>query len=59
MYRQNYINSLRTELVKMVSDYLSPAALHYGYSDVPLETNIKWRPLVFGELFFRQINPNQ
>ncbi|MBW2605343.1 MAG: dynamin family protein [Deltaproteobacteria bacterium] len=46
MYRQNYINSLRTELVKMVSDYLSPAALHYGYSDVALETNIKWRPLV-------------
>ena len=46
MYRQNYINSLRTELVKMVSDHLSPAALHYGYSDVPLETNIKWRPLV-------------
>ncbi|MFZ0484159.1 MAG: dynamin family protein [Desulfobacterales bacterium] len=46
MYRQNYMNSLRTELVKMVSDYLSPAALHYGYSDVPLETNIKWRPMV-------------
>jgi EH domain-containing protein 1 len=46
MYRENYINSLRTELVKMVSNNLSPAALHYGYSDVPLETNIKWRPLV-------------
>jgi EH domain-containing protein 1 len=46
MYRENYINSLRTELVKMVSDNLSPAALHYGCSDVPLETNIKWRPLV-------------
>jgi GTPase SAR1 family protein len=46
MYRENYINSLRTELVKMVSDDLSPAALQYGYSDVPLETNIKWRPLV-------------
>ncbi len=46
MYRQNYINSLRTELVNMVSDYLSPAGLRYGYSDVPLETNIKWRPLV-------------
>ena len=46
MYRQNYMNSLRTELVKMVTDHLSPAALHYGYSDVPLETNIKWRPLV-------------
>lgn len=46
MYRENYINSLRTELVKMVSDHLSPAALRYGYSDVPLETIIKWRPLV-------------
>lgn len=46
MYRENYINSLRTELVEMVSDHLSPAALRYGYSDVPLETNIKWRPLV-------------
>jgi EH domain-containing protein 1 len=46
MYRENYINSLRSELVKMVSDHLSPAALHYGYSDVALETNIKWRPLV-------------
>jgi len=46
MYRENYIDSLRTELVKMVSDHLTPAALRYGYSDVPLETNIKWRPLV-------------
>ena len=46
MYRENYINSLRNELLKMVSENLSPAALHYGYSDVPLETNIKWRPLV-------------
>jgi len=46
MYRENYINSLRAELVKMVSDHLTPAALRYGYSDVPLETNIKWRPLV-------------
>jgi EH domain-containing protein 1 len=46
MYRENYINSLRNELVKMVSENLSPAALRYGYSDVPLETNIKWRPLV-------------
>lgn len=46
MYRENYIDSLRSELVKMVSDHLTPAALRYGYSDVPLETNIKWRPLV-------------
>jgi hypothetical protein len=46
MYRENYINSLRTELVEMVADDLTPVALYYGYSDVPLEANIKWRPLV-------------
>ncbi|MBW1896302.1 MAG: dynamin family protein [Deltaproteobacteria bacterium] len=46
MYRDNYINSLRTELVEMVSDYLTPVALRYGYSEVPLEANIKWRPQV-------------
>ena len=46
MYRENYINSLRTELVGMVADYLSPVALRYGYSEVPLEANIKWRPQV-------------
>ena len=42
MYRENYINSLRTELVEMVADDLTPVALYYGYSDVPLEANIKW-----------------
>jgi len=46
MYRENYINSLRAELVEMVADYLTPVALRYGYSDVPLESNIKWRPQV-------------
>ncbi len=46
MYRENYMNSLRNELLAMVEDYLSPVALHYGYSEVPLESNIKWRPLV-------------
>lgn len=46
MYRENYINSLRTELVGIVADHFSPAAVRYGYSDVPLETNIKWRPIV-------------
>lgn len=30
----------------MVAEYLTPVALRYGYSEVPLETNIKWRPLV-------------
>jgi GTPase SAR1 family protein len=46
MYRENYINSLRAEMVEMVADYLTPVALRYGYSDVPLESNIKWRPQV-------------
>ncbi len=46
MYREDYINSLRTELLGMVRDYLTPVAVKYGYSEVPLETNIKWRPLV-------------
>jgi hypothetical protein len=46
MYRENYINSLREELLDMVADKLTPVALRYGYSDAPLETNIKWRPLV-------------
>lgn len=46
MYRDNYIRSLRTELLEMVSDFLTPVALRYGYSEVPLETEIKWRPQV-------------
>ena len=46
MYRQNYINSLRTELLEMVERNLSPVAIQYDYSEVPLETNIKWRPQV-------------
>ncbi len=46
MFRENYVNSLRTELVEMVANDLTPVALYYGYSDVPLEANIKWRPQV-------------
>jgi EH domain-containing protein 1 len=42
----SYISSLRDELLGIVSDLLSPVALRYGYSEVPLETNIKWRPQV-------------
>lgn len=46
MYRENYIDSLRKEILVMVEDYLTPVATKYAYSDSPLETNIKWRPLV-------------
>ncbi len=46
MYRENYIKSLRKELLSLVEDYLTPVALSYGYSETPLEANIKWRPQV-------------
>ncbi len=46
MYRDNYIKALRSELLEMVAEQLTPVALRYGYSEVPLETTIKWRPQV-------------
>jgi len=46
MDRETYIDTLRTELVDMVKDNLSPVAMDYNYSEVSLEANIKWRPLV-------------
>ena len=46
MNREEYINELRSDLLAMVEDYLSPVALRYGYSESPLEANIKWRPQV-------------
>jgi GTPase SAR1 family protein/adenylate kinase family enzyme len=46
MYRENFISALRTELLQMVADHLTPVSLRYGYSEVPLEANIKWRPQV-------------
>lgn len=46
MYRDNYIKALRSELLEMVAEHLTPVSNHYGYSDAPLETTIKWRPQV-------------
>lgn len=46
MYRDNFIKALRSELLEMVAQKLTPVAMRYGYSDVPLETTIKWRPQV-------------
>lgn len=34
------------EMVAMVERNLTPVAGEYGYSDVPLESTIKWRPMV-------------
>ena len=46
MYRDNYITALRQEMLELVQDRLSPVARRYGYSQTPLEANIKWRPQV-------------
>lgn len=46
MNRESFINQLRTDLLEMVENHLTPVALKYGYSEAPLETNIKWKPLV-------------
>lgn len=40
------IDDLRSELLGLVEGTLSPVAQHYGYSEIPLETHIKWRPIV-------------
>lgn len=45
-YQQNYLESLRSELVGIVQDKLTPLALKYGYTQVPLESNVKWKPVV-------------
>jgi hypothetical protein len=44
--REKYINAMHAELLELVENHLSPVALRYGYSDIPLEANIKWTPLV-------------
>jgi len=46
MHKENYMQSLQTDLLDLMENHLTPAALRYGYSDTPLENNIKWRPLI-------------
>ena len=45
-FKENFIESLRQELVDRVAAQLSPVAAQYHYSEVALETRIKWRPTV-------------
>ena len=45
-YKENYIDSLRVELVDAVETKLSPVARKYGYSQTNLAEKIKWRPMV-------------
>jgi len=46
MKRENHISAMHAELLEMVEKHLTPVALRYGYSEVPLEADIKWHPLV-------------
>ena len=46
MHRENYMNALREDIVEAITTHLTPMAQRYGYSDIPLETNVKWRPMV-------------
>ncbi|GBC62477.1 dynamin family protein [Desulfonema ishimotonii] len=46
MYREKFISSLREEIAEAVAVHLTPVALRYDYCDVPLETNIRWQPMV-------------
>jgi GTPase SAR1 family protein len=46
MYREKYVNALRAEIVETVANHFTPKAMRYGYSELPLEANIKWRPIV-------------
>lgn len=46
MNRENHISAMHAGLLEMVGKHLSPVALRYGYSEVPLEADIKWHPLV-------------
>ena len=45
-YEENFIDSLRNELVGVVQSELTPVAERYEYSATPLEDKIKWRPVV-------------
>jgi EH domain-containing protein 1 len=46
MDRQNYGEALRRELIELVQEHLTPAALRYEYSSAALDSQIKWRPIV-------------
>lgn len=46
MNREEYIYELRSDLLAMVEESMTPIAQRYAYSEAPLEANIKWRPQV-------------
>lgn len=44
--QQTYWETLRKELLYLIERELSPISQKYNYSEVPLESKIKWKPLV-------------
>ncbi len=44
--KDDYIDSLRHELLYLIERKLSPIAIKYQYSTVPLESKIKWKSTV-------------
>ena len=40
------VSELHEEVTNLIADHLSPIALKYHYSDVNLETKVKWKPFV-------------
>mgnify|MGYP001315717625 CR=1 FL=1 len=49
MNQEDYIhkvNQLQNHITKLISQDLSPVSLKYHFSDVSLETKIKWKPIV-------------
>ncbi|MCB9229110.1 MAG: dynamin family protein [Deltaproteobacteria bacterium] len=44
--REYYIDSLRKELLYLIERELTPLAMKYQYSEVPLESRVRWKPLV-------------
>lgn len=44
--KDDYIESLRRELLYLIEKKLTPLALKYQYTSIPLESRIKWKPMI-------------
>jgi ribosome biogenesis GTPase A len=42
----DYIESLRRELLYLIEKKLTPLAMKYQYTSLPLESRIKWKPMI-------------
>ncbi len=46
MSQNKLLLAFQADIVEIVAEHLTPVAMKYGYSDVPLENTIKWKPMV-------------